>query len=199
MTDVASDQTITRRFVPHPDDERFDRIEVTSTERWKESELSGDEWRFSFVADCWSHGVLMAQVHGRSIEDVTRRVAGTWSSIPWVGVGKDTPPAEAGEIYKALRAEVEDRCSQPGCSDQWVVLLHPVKAYTAAGEELARPYHDDRASESSVRWLDVRGFCDRHRHRGDCGLDDSDANYELVEERFPPDWASAGGEGPSDA
>lgn len=60
-------------------------------------------------------------------------------------------------------------------------MLHPIKRYTRQGEELVRPYNEK----------DVRGFCGVHRHRGDCGLDDNDANYELVLDRRadlrPPD------------
>ena len=32
------------RFLPHPDAERFDAVTIDTVERWKESELSGDEW-----------------------------------------------------------------------------------------------------------------------------------------------------------
>ena len=29
--------------------------------------------------------------------------------------------------------------------------------------------------------VEYRAFCDQHKMRGDCGLDDADANYEPME------------------
>ena len=43
--------TDTYHHIDHPKAQRFDRVEARVVERWKESELSGDEWRFSFVVD----------------------------------------------------------------------------------------------------------------------------------------------------
>lgn len=40
----------------HEDDEWFDNVTVQCVERWKESELSGDEWRFSYVVTFWRKG-----------------------------------------------------------------------------------------------------------------------------------------------
>jgi hypothetical protein len=41
------------------------------------------------------------------------------------------------------------------------------------GDELApNTYHDGK---------DYRQFCDKHKTRGDCDLDDADHNYEQIE------------------
>lgn len=160
------------RFIPHPDAERFDAVTLETVERWKESELSGDEWRFSYIATFWSHGQKRASISAASIADLLVRAASEYSRVKIA-----EPP---GGYY----GDLENLCCQPGCGAPWVVLLHPVKAYTVRGEALVRPYGEK----------DVRGFCDRHRHRGDCALDDTDPNYVVVEERFPPNWAESEGD-----
>ena len=49
-------------FIPLNKAERFDRVDVRTVERWKESELSGDEWRYSYVATLYQHGYAAAEV-----------------------------------------------------------------------------------------------------------------------------------------
>ena len=164
-SDALADFRSRRHFIPHPDAERFDTVTVDTVERWKESELSGDEWRFSYVARFWRHGICAASGGGSSIEDALVQAAANYSR---------TKTTDDGGYYGNL-AEV---CCQPGCPKPWTVLMHPVRRYSSRGEELTRPYGEG----------DVRGFCERHRHRGDCGLDDNDDNYVEVETRFPPDW-----------
>jgi hypothetical protein len=155
------------RFIPHPDAERFDAVTVETIERWKDSELSGDEWRFSYVVKFWRNGVVAASCNGGSVEDALLQAAAKYRSIK----------TDDGGGYMGPLNEV---CCQPSCFRPWVVLMHPIKRYGKDGSERVRPYDDD----------DVRAFCERHRHRGDCALDDADVNYVVVEERFPPDWAT---------
>ena len=158
-----SDWKNERRFLAHPDAERFDTVTFETIERWKESELSGDEWRFSHVAKFYSHGRLVAEMNHGSIQRLLLKAAAEWSSIP---------------IPDGLRGFTDDLCCQPGCPEPWTVLMHPKKAYDSAGRRLANDYFPGQ----------VRAFCERHRTRGDCALDDADDNYEVVDERFPPTW-----------
>lgn len=153
-------------MVAHKKAERFDRVTVDLIERWKESELSGDEWRFSYRAQFWHKGEVVASVGGASIMDALTQAVSAFSRVP-IDEGKR-------DHYRST-----EFCSQPGCPRPWTVLFHPIKAYDRSGSEYAQPYRPD----------DVRGFCERHSHRGDCGLDDADDNYTIVEERFPTDWA----------
>jgi hypothetical protein len=153
-----------RRFIPHPDAERFDAVTIDTVERWKESELSGDEWRFSYSIKFWRHGEVVAHGSGSSVEDALLVAAYQFSRK---------------EVEGPFMGDLSEVCCQPGCPNPWTLLLHPVERYTQSGDKLARPYSEN----------EVRGFCERHKHRGDCGLDDSDANYVVVEERFPPEWA----------
>lgn len=157
-------------FIPLNVGERFDSVDVRTVERWKESELSGDEWRYSYVAYFFSHGVLVAETRGRSIEDVLKV-----ASVDYNRVTNGTDGGYYGDLANL--------CCQPGCKNVWVHLLHPLKRYTKQGQELMRLYSEK----------DVRGFCEKHKHRGDCGLDDADVNYVGVAYRdvsgkwMPPD------------
>ena len=180
---MAETKAVTYKWVPQNDDERFDHVEVTSIERWKESELSGDEWRFSFQARFYSHGVLMLTRSGMSVEDCLVSAA-HWFRHPR---RTDEDPQAQAE-WATAQAEVEQRCAQPRCQEPWVVLYHPVRKYLRDGTAVGLHWDDRDTERPALGWLAVRGFCERHRHRGDCDLEDADDNYEVVEERFPPAW-----------
>lgn len=153
-------------FLPHPDAERFDSVTISTIPRWKESELSGDEYRFSYVVTFFRNGMAVAaSSSGRSVKDALILAYQKFDNIETIDNGGFMGP-------------LDEFCCQPSCSNLWVVLMHPIKRYSKRGEELVRPYGED----------DVRAFCEQHRHRGDCALDDADINYKIVEERFPPDW-----------
>lgn len=171
--DVAPSEAVAkwrerRSFVKHPDAERFDAITIETIERWKESELSGDEWRFSHIVKFWRHGRAVAQCSAGSIEEAALVAAYQFNRVTAVPEGQP------------FMGDLSEVCCQPACPNPWVVLMHPIKRYSERGDEMARPYNEG----------EVRGFCERHRMRGDCGLDDADVNYVLVEERFPPDWST---------
>jgi hypothetical protein len=180
MTDT--EREIKHMWVAHNDDEIFDHVELTSIERWKESELSGDEWRFTYQAQFYSHGVLMTTKNGGSVKDCATSAA-HWFNHP----RKEIEEPETTDKWKELRAKIEERCAQPRCPEYWVVLYHPIKRYTQRG--ISDGMHwDARTDKSGLNWLAVRGFCEKHRHRGDCDLEDNDDNYEVIEERYPPGW-----------
>ena len=163
---IVATSEMTLKFLRHPHDEFFDRCEAVMVERWKESELSGDEWRFSQQVRCYSHGVLVATVSGHSLRQAMGLAAARWSDL-----------VAGDDEWMAKRDEIDTRCCQPGCDQPWTILYHPVKACAPNGAELARPYKD---GTGGLEWLDVRGFCDRHKDRGDCALDDAEPNYVEV-------------------
>jgi hypothetical protein len=181
---TSTDRKITHQWVPQNDDEHFDHVEVTSHERWKESELSGDEWRFSFRTTFYSHGVKLLTRGGASIEDCLISAA-HWFRHPRT-MNED---AETSAAWTVARADVEERCAQPRCAEFWTVLYHPIKKYRKDGTADGLHWDDRTKEKPTLGWLAVRGFCDRHRHRGDCDLEDADDNYELILERIPPGWA----------
>lgn len=144
--------------VDHPDDERYDEITVKIVERWKESELSGDEWRFSYLTEYKRKGeVIFSFTTGR---------------LDWALQGIQWKMLVAGEDDKVDREawnRTKDKCDQPGCSEVAVWFYMRKKRYTNQGEELAY--------SEFYNGNEYRQFCTGHKRRGDCGLDDADANY----------------------
>jgi hypothetical protein len=64
-----------------------------------------------------------------------------------------------------------ESCDQTGCAEKAVSRYHLKKEYSDSGEELVM-----REGVNSH----FRQFCQRHLQRGDCGLEDSDSNYEVI-------------------
>lgn len=147
--------------VDHPDDERFDAIEIKVVERWKESELSGDEWRFSYVAKVMRKGETIITIG-------TSRLDWLLQSLQW----KILTAGEQNQFDTAAWERTKDKCDQPGCANEPVVFYSRLKRYTDRGDELApSSYYDG---------FEYRQFCEKHRTRGDCGLDDADHNYDEI-------------------
>ena len=144
--------------VNHPEDERFDEIHIQCVERWKESELSGDEWRFSYVATI-----------KRKDEEIGHVGA---STLDWLLKGLQWRMMTAGEDDKFDHDawnRTKDKCDQPGCSNLATIFYKRLKRYTKQGEALFPSlYYDGK---------EYRQFCNRHKVRGDCALDDADHNY----------------------
>lgn len=65
-------------------------------------------------------------------------------------------------------------CDQPGCRETATVAYRQLKPYTRCGHTY------ERRSEA-WGWVYVRSFCNRHKDRGDCNLDDANDNYEEIE------------------
>lgn len=65
-------------------------------------------------------------------------------------------------------------CDQPGCRETATVAYRQLKPYTRCGHTY------ERRSEA-WGWVYVRTFCNRHKDRGDCNLDDANDNYEEIE------------------
>lgn len=147
--------------VDHPEDERFDDIHIRCVERWKESELSGDEWRFSYVAEVRRKGELIVSVSS--------------SRLDWLLMGLQWRIMIKGEedhFDREAWDRTKSKCDQPGCDQEATIFYRRLKRYTDRGEELApSDYYDGN---------EYRQFCRRHKTRGDCDLDDADANYEVM-------------------
>lgn len=179
-------------------------------ERYKTSGMSGDEWRFSTIlqlrtlpSDAWedtSSGYRDLECHaaalypelygdfkaGKNAWLYRRKVGGiafAWKGRPvWCASydGEATDLLVAcGHLPWALITAPEngqyheptaDACCQPGCVAPAVSVYRQRKEWcgrcSAEGQEPDRPQ--------------FRAFCAAHLRRGDCGLDDSDENYEVV-------------------
>lgn len=147
----------TLRYINHPQAERFDEVTVRTIERWKDSELSGSEWRFSYIAEFKLHGQVVAEVGGASVQDCLLQAAAQFNRV------------ESDVEHLANLRSIF--CCQPACTEPWVVLKHPVRKFDEQGTELIRGYPAE----------EVRGFCVKHAKRGDCGLDDADDNYLIID------------------
>lgn len=142
-------------------DRWVDHAEIITEPRWKTSELSGDEWRFTYVVRLWRKGHLLA-VHGCG----TMAYAAAWmalalqtaspADLPWP---PDAPGQPYGDGYY---------CDNIGCAEpaDWRAWLKA--EYDSAGHkstpDVVRPF---------------RVFCSEHSRRGDCSMEDRDANYEI--------------------
>lgn len=148
--------------VNHPEDERFDEIHIECIERWKESEMSGDEWRFSYLATVKRKGEEIIHVSA--------------STLDWLLKGLQWRIMVAG---KENQFDTEawnrtlDKCDQPGCSNVATIFYKRLKRFTNRGDALApSSYYDGN---------EYRQFCNRHQVRGDCDLDDADHNYISID------------------
>ena len=141
------------------DDPFIDEVHVSIVPRFKTSGLSGDEWRFHVQVDTYRKGRL---VHERGFGDMKYALAKLATGDWWTDDEAIPDPRIA-----------EDLCDQPGCSEPWTVLYRLVQRGCGQCGNRERYAGDD-----SHPYL--RAFCERHAHRGDSDLDDSDDNYQPV-------------------
>jgi len=133
----------------------FDEVRILTVPRWKESELSGDEWRYHAEIQFFRKGILVHSAGTRNIENACAQIG--WHHADGLDSGKGYFAGEG------------DFCDQEGCSEKATVALKLKRGFTRDGLER-------RLSEGG----EYRCFCDRHKHRGDCSMEDSDGNYELM-------------------
>lgn len=139
-----------------PDAQGFDEIRIITVPRFKESELSGDEWRISGRTQFLRNGVVIHEIgSARDVSVAARHLAFRLDEAHDEGHGHF-----AGE---------GDFCDQEGCCRTDTKVFRLKKGYNRDGSER-------RLSEG-----EYRRFCPQHAHRGDCGLEDADSNYEVVD------------------
>lgn len=142
-------------FKVHPDDEGVDRVTIEVVDRYKESGLSGDEWRVSAVAKFYRKGQLLFEKETATMEWAMMMLAHWWLMVP-----------ESSNV-PAYRVD-GTMCAQPGCDNEPVVTYRLIREWSARGEG---PLPDQGFEHR-------RSFCFRHRTRGDGGLEDADVNYK---------------------
>lgn len=160
-----------RRQHPH-EDTFFDKIEVERIERYKTSGMSGDEWRFSWRIRCIRRGRVLVQRWCNG-HDYAMLLAATAMAIGWEIVGFHESHPE-WQIVEPWDDGIEKGiCCQPGC---------PIKAtvHYRMKREYDRSCFFSKDLEDDQLWY--REFCEKHKRRGDSGLDDGEGNYELMED-----------------
>jgi len=142
-----------------PDAQGFDEIQIKTVPRYKTSGLSGDEWRISAEIKFLRKGKVIHEAYNHNIENAIHMLYAHY--------------AQAHDEGKMFFAGEGDFCDQEGCSEKATVVYRLKKKYCKEYGHEPTVY---KPEESPIRM-----FCERHSKRGDCGLDDSDANYELLE------------------
>jgi len=137
-----------------PDGQAFDRIEIVTVPRYKESGLSGDEWRISAAIIFYRKGQEVHRVTTRNVQSACHHLA--WHHDAAVSDGKGY---FAGE---------RDVCDQEGCAELATVWYRLKNQFCREGHG-TEPHRET-----------YRQFCERHSTRGDCGLEDADRNYEKI-------------------
>ncbi len=135
-----------------PDAQAFDEIRIVTIPRYKQSGLSGDEWRIHAEAQFYRKGKLIFSKGCRNVQTACGLL------FAW--------HVEAQDDGKAYFAGDGLTCDQEGCHEPATVRYRLVRAFCQAG-------HENDPSDVSA----LRHFCDQHKTRGDCGLDDADQNY----------------------
>ena len=136
--------------------EAFDRITLELVPRYKESELSGDEWRTSVSVTYWFKGHV---VHEERYTDMQAAI---------MCLGKDWLRAQEPIPDEVIELE-KQYCDQPSCCEAPTQHFRLKKVFSLQGEEL---------SGELLKYK--RKFCQRHSRRGDCSREDSDSNMELL-------------------
>lgn len=147
----------------HEDDEYVDEVRINLVPRFKTSGMSGDEWRVSAVVTFLRKG---REVWSRGFGKLSTAVnALSWFFIV-AGEGSE------GEFKMLDREQELATCQQPGCSEPSTVRYRFKKT-----RDCPQSGHMREPGDSFEY---VTAFCKRHAHRGDCGLEDCDTNYEVV-------------------
>ncbi len=152
--------------IGHPDDSFFDDCRIRTVERYKTSGLSGDGWRFSYAVELCRKGAVVARTVVGSLHYAAALLAGA-VQLSLVELEGD----DRWEVLPFQQVPGAGVCCQPGCADAATNVYSLKKEWSK----------DCRFStEPDPAYAPVREFCDAHRRRGDCGLDDADDNYVVV-------------------
>jgi hypothetical protein len=145
----------------HPDDERVDEIRLVTVPRYKTSGFSGDEWRTSVRMELRYKGEVVAESHASDHR----------SAIMMLGeffiMSSETDENRWGNTQRLH----DKSCDQAGCSEEPVSKYEYLAYYDRLG-------HKDEVKDWNRSYVQ---FCQRHLKRGDCGLEDADSNYKVIE------------------
>jgi hypothetical protein len=146
-----------------PDRQAFDEIRITTVPRYKTSGMSGDEWRISALIQFLYKGEVVHEETSGNINYAVQMLQSHYvrqtEPIPY-------NPSEFWDKY----------CNQEGCKNEWVYMYKVKFRYCNEG-------HKTEHKPDSMWGTEVSRFCEEHNRRGDCGLQDADSNYELIENR----------------
>lgn len=140
----------------HHDFEPFDRILMRVIPRYKQSGLSGDEWRQHVEVSFYFKGEQVGAFGARDMQTASMMLGaellGQSSPIPQTVIKLD-----------------ETLCDQPSCTNPPVFRCVLKDLFSRSGEKI------DYADTHGQKYF--RKFCAQHATRGDCGREDADDNY----------------------
>ena len=176
-----------------------DQIEIVTVPRFKDSFLSGSEWRISVEIRFLSRGILIKTERDGTVLDASRRLlylikkhfilstpqqTRAKAILFYKGVARYSFTAQRiedvalmlpFEIQEARHqvawnvAPPKDFCDQEGCSNRWSKVFKIKKSYC------------ERCSKDDGVHGGIRKFCNEHSQRGKgAGFEDCDANYTDV-------------------
>lgn len=137
-----------------PDAQAFDEVRIVTVPRFKESYLSGDEWRISAEIQLWRKGTMEFSQGFRNVETACAALGYVWMTA-----------IDNGKAYYAGDGVT---CDQEGCKEQAAVRYRMKHEYCREGHP------------STPHRPTYRHFCARHMDRGDSSLNDGMHNYEEV-------------------
>jgi hypothetical protein len=117
--------------------------------------MSGDEWRISASIEFIRKGKVIKAFTASNIEYAVRLL--------------DSKLINFGEGNGGYYGGEGSFCDQEGCSEIANVLAKKKFDWSRDGNKSESPSNAYRL------------FCNKHKRRGDCGLDDSDTNYDFTE------------------
>lgn len=146
-----------------PDAQPFDEIRIRIVPRWKDSELSGSEWRQSCVIEFYRNG---------NIED-TSSCGGKLEYGAGLAYAR---LLEAQDNGKGYFASDKVHCDQEGCHKKAQYLMKLKERFCVGGGNCGQ-----KKEQVGFITSDHRIFCEKHKRRGNQDLEDNDANYELID------------------
>lgn len=162
MKEIQSEENKGKR-VRHalkPDAQGFDEVRLITRPRYKSSGLSGSEWRISVHAEFYRKGKLIHE------EFCGHNMEGAVHAVGWkYGVAGDE-----GKMF--FGGGEGGKCDQEGCAEGATVF------YRMKSEKCNHYSHEKILLDKEFV---IRQFCERHSVRGDCGFEDADDNYELID------------------
>ena len=137
--------------------ETFDEITLRVVPRFKESEVSGDQWRHLVQVELRFKGVTMVALTYRRMQDALMMLPSAW-------ILAQEPVSDQ---FLAIERE---RCDQPGCPRVAEFRCELVRETSSDGYYIA----DEGRSPA------FRKFCESHHHRGNQSREDCDDNYRPI-------------------
>ena len=139
-----------------PDAQAFDEVRITTVPRYKQSGLSGDEWRISALTQFMRNGKVIHETGARNVETAIRLL--------------DYHFLEACDNALGYFAGEGNICDQEGCASEATVSLEQIKEGCGRCGAVTEPKYS----------RPFRKFCDKHKRRGDSSLSDMDEYYKEI-------------------